>query len=112
MLHDKVDHVINKKFPFFILYDSDSIQKVKEIFASSSFVLDSNCNKYDSIGDFFLLLKGKNNFAILRCISDSIWNYNQHYTIKFNSNIIDNLYKVLNVRGVDCFTSDSTKFIK
>lgn len=97
--------------PYWIISNRDSLEKIKKIFFKDYKVADSIENNRKKIGDYFLLIKNGNETNTLSYSIDSVWIYNQKYTLKYKTNPMHELLKLQKAKGVDCFTCDSIKII-
>ena len=111
MLHKTIQEVLESQKPYWIINNMDSIAIIKSIFLSNYTLIDSNVTNYTKVGDYFLLIKNGRQSNTLSYGVDSVWIYNQKYTIKYKINPMHELLKLQNAKGVDCFTCDSTKII-
>lgn len=109
-LHVSIEEVIKTKSSFILIRNTDTINKIKEIFLENYTILDSVKDKYKKQGDFFLVLKKANTSDFLSFSFDSILVYNEKYSLKYSYDPIKKFFEYMGVQGIDCY-SDSSLFI-
>lgn len=100
--HLSIQDVIRTKEAYFETSNIDTINLIKEIFFENFIIEDSVESNYKKQGDLFLVIKKNNKVSTLSYMVDSIWAYNQKYSLKYKKVPTDELLKLLKYKEIDC----------